>query len=76
LLLRLEIHHHLALDDEVRPQIHRERDPFVNERHLPLPGEAQAAQMQLMTHRLLIRLLDQPRPDFPMHLDRRPDDQP
>ena len=60
-----------VLDDEIRPQIHRQCDPFIGKRHLPLTVEFQPAQMQLMAHRLLVRLLNQPRPHLPMHLNRR-----
>lgn len=70
----LELEHHAPLDDEVG--LIRALDPalVVDEGQHGLPFEPHRAQLHLVGDALLVRRLQEPRPEVTMHFDARADD--
>jgi len=64
-----------VLDQQIDAIRLRKFHAFVNGGQPELPTETQSPQAKLVPQRKLICALKQPRPQMPVYLDRRPDDQ-
>jgi hypothetical protein len=60
--------------DEVEPVAAIERDPFVTQRHGPLPFDPASAKPKLVGHAKLVRGFEQARAEVTVHLDARAND--